>query len=262
MNFNSSIKVIKGSDELSIFPIQIGETEQFCDIELRRYRLLIYFADDDICPVSIVSLYQPSRQLFWWKYVFLPSPQEFYWNQIIKELLDKKRFIYLSDNQIARFSFGDGALSIRASSPIRHKSIEDAFQEVLFILEKNLEELEQANFYKWSMALSFEDITQYFFRLKEDTFSAMPRFFGRIVSVAKINSLWHVQLEGAYNRKATVILRDRRENIEDPLLLTDDYYKNCRVLMRRNAYYLERGLPIPDYRYELLDVLIEDGRRD
>jgi len=262
MNSNYPIEVIKGSDELSVFPIQIGETEQVCDLELRRYRLLIHFADDDICPASIVSLYQPYRQLFWWKYVFSSSAQESYLNQIIKELLEINRFIYLSDNQIVRFSLGEGALSIRTSSPVRYKCIEDAFQKVLFILEKNLEELEQCNFYKWSTILAFEDITRYFFRLKEDTFSAMPRYFGKILSVAKINSLWHVQLEGTYNRKATVILRDKRENIEDPLLLTDDYYKNCRVLMKRNAYYLERGLPIPDYRYELLDVLIEDGRRD
>ncbi len=107
----------------------------------------------------------------------------------------------------------------------------------------------------------FEDISEYFFRLEEDTFSAMPIFFGKILSVAKINSLWHVQLEGTYNRKATLILKDKRENIEDPLLLTDEYYKNSWVLMRRNAYYLEKGLPIPDYRYELLDVLIEDGKK-
>ena len=259
MNPSSPIEVLKGSDELAVFPIQIAETEEFCDLELRRHPLLIHFAEDDICPASIVSLYQPSQKLFWWTYVF-SSVQEFDFNQIINIYSnDNQVFVYLSTNQIVRFVVGDRALWIRTSSSIRYKNIEDAFQKVLFILEKNLTELEQVNFYKWSTTLVFEDISGYFFRLKEDTFSAMPRFFGRILSVAKINSLWHVQLEGAYNRKATVILRDKRENIEDPLLLTDDYYKNSRVLMRRNAYYLEKGLPIPDYRYELLDVLIEDG---
>ncbi len=258
MNSSSPIEAIEASDDLAVFPVKIGLSEQFCDLELRRHRLLIHFADDDICPASIVSLYQPSQNLFWWNYVF-SSNQEFCKNQLTKDLLDNKRLIYLSDNQIVRFVLGDGALWIRTSSPIRYKNIEDAFHKVLFILEKNMTELEQCHFYKWSTTLAFEDISEYFFRLKEDTFSAMPRFFGRIISVAKIDSLWHIQLEGTYNRKATVILRDKRENIEDPLLLTDDYYKNSRVLMRRNAYYLEKGLPIPDYRYELLDVLIEDG---
>ncbi len=258
MNSNSPIEVIKASDDLAVFPVQIGLSERFCDLELRRHQLLIHFADDDICPASIVSLYQPSQNLFWWDYVF-SSDQEFYRNKIIKELRDNKGFIYLSDNQIVHFSVGDGALWIRTSSPIRYKSIEDAFQKVLFILEKNLTELEQVNFYKWSTTLIFDDLKDDFFRPEEYRFVALHCSFGKLCKVAQINSLWHVQLEGAYNRKATVILRDKRENIEDPLLLTDDYYKNSRVLMRRNAYYLERGLPIPDYRYELRDVLIEDG---
>ncbi|HID98911.1 MAG TPA: hypothetical protein EYP59_01305 [Thiotrichaceae bacterium] len=257
MNLKSPIEVLKDSNELSVFSIKIGETEKWCDLERRRHPLLIHFADE-ICPAYVVSLYQPSHKLFWWSYAF-SSAQEFNLSNNTHEHSDNNQVVrYLSENQIVRFALGDGALWIKTSSSIRYNSIEEAFQKVLFILEKNLTELEE-NFYKWSTVLVFEDISEYFFRLEEDTFSAMPRFFGRIVSVAKINSLWHVQLEGTYNRKATLILKDKRENIEDPLLLTDEYYKNSWVLMRRNAYYLERGLPIPDYRYELLDVLIEDG---
>ncbi len=142
MNPSSPIEVLKDSNELSVFSIKIGETEKWCDLERRRHQLLIHFAEDDICPASIFSLYEPSQKLFWWSYVF-SSEQEFNLSNNTHEHSDNNQVVrYLSENKIVRFALGDGALWIRTSSSIRYNSIEEAFQKVLFILEKNLTELE------------------------------------------------------------------------------------------------------------------------
>ncbi|RKZ70958.1 MAG: hypothetical protein DRR19_32960 [Candidatus Parabeggiatoa sp. nov. 1] len=261
MNPNYPIRVLNHLEEQATIPVELDKTKRIYDLEIRRLSLEVSFADE-ILPASIISLYQPQMTLFWWRYSPL-SAKELDFSEITNRYLkDEKRFLYLTENQIVSFFWGNSALWIR-KSPARYKSIEEAHNKVLLILEQNLEGLEQCHNEKWTMVLAFADLTEYFFRLEEEAFSASPRFFGKILNVTYLsNAQWQIELEGTYHRKATLILKDRYENVEEPLLLTDDYYQNTRVLMRRNSYYLERGLAIPDYHYELLEVWKEGVKKD
>mgnify|MGYP003572357917 CR=1 FL=1 len=142
----------------------------------------------------------------------------------------------------------------------RCRCIEDVYGRIIFIVENNRDELEQVNHYKWHNLICLKDYlnSQFFYIDKEDEFSPVPVVpVTKLKHVSRQNALWRVELEGCYEQKAVVILKNKQENQEEPLLLSDDYYKNRKLMAVPKSSYIQEGLPIPEEDYEVLEVWVD-----
>jgi len=262
-----TIEEVEKFEKIMTCLVKIDKTEQFCELEIYRLLLTIDFSEE-VIPAEIILYYQADSGLFWSDFTPFRRRGNVFGRErnFMREtyLPKSSAFIYLSSSRIARFLIDGHGFGIRESM-MRHQSIEEACQRVIFIVEHNLMEIKQQNDYKWYSFICLEDyhIDDNFFYPKKDEFEVADQSgVGKVVNVTECDGLWQIELEGYCHQTAKLIVRNKRANQEEPVLLTDDFYKNRKFSNPSKAYCLSKGLPLPEYDHEVLEVWVNGVKKE
>jgi hypothetical protein len=270
MNPKSPVQVIKAEKVVNL-PVKMARTEHVCELEIHRLQLNLV-GDNEVLPADIILFYQPDSWLFSWSFHCYSDEQSRQqinknWEDPLKVrnsyLHDEQIFIYCASSRMTHFAASQGVLFIRDFRQ-RCSCIEDVYNRVIFILENNLSEIEQLNYYKWRSIICLDDYLEshFFYRKKPEVYTTIIIPVTKITHVSRLSSLWLVDLEGCHQKKATLILRNKQDNQEEPILLTDDYYKNRRRVAVFRSSDIRQGLPVPEDDYEVLDVWVECVKKE
>ena len=217
------IQVVKGSKEYRTILRPQNEHGPLYEVQIYGERLKCHFREGQTISAKIIWLYVPETKMFNW----------FFWESLSEINLEKflnSQMIVLLNHKITCFSLTSFNLWVRESIE-RYNTYEEGYENFLNKLEKNLNlEIYQVDFLKW---FRFVNLRKY---LKRDFFVEQsnslfdnpvnPTHVRKIARITHSDSKWYMELEGAEQQKATVILKDDYDNEEEPILLSDDYYKH------------------------------------
>jgi len=148
-----------------------------------------------------------------------------------------------------------------------YQSIFEAYKRVISVIENNKKEIIEGHFYEWysSLPLAGYYIDHHFFyqeTIKFDPFDSadhcMPSMV-KIINVTRQQDCWKIELEGNHNRQAQLILRNKQENQEEPILLRDFYHRRFPNPSNRKEGL---PLPIPNNDYEVLEVWVDGVKKE